>query len=390
MDNFCYLLINNVDKFILVNTKMKILFITPRFHTNMTEWIKVLISKGHSVHINSLIQHEVEDHSLIKPVLFKLSPLSKLILYLFGDGGENLKRGFPGVISYFYYLYLLKPKIVIVRDLSRSFSILAILISRIINIKIIVYSQSRIYEDKSVIKIVFFHLLSFFFNAAYMSPIIGTKKNEHKKIKNSYYVPFAVSKREFFEKSKKNFKILAIGKFVERKRHLELIEVFKSLVEEHQNVYLTIIGEAYKEDHFKRVIIIHKLIKKLNLENKVKVYLNIPFEDMSHYYRKNNLFVLPSSDEPASISILEALSYGLPVICSETCGTSEYIDEGINGLVFKDRDFLDLKKKLIKIVSKKNLCNQKNIYDNFKYQGDYFYSHFTSMIKDKFKISLND
>ena len=57
--------------------KMKILIVSPRFHTNMTMWIKTLIEKKHTVIINSLIKHEIEDYSLVTPKIFSLSIISK-------------------------------------------------------------------------------------------------------------------------------------------------------------------------------------------------------------------------------------------------------------------------------------------------------------------------
>jgi glycosyltransferase involved in cell wall biosynthesis len=54
------------------------------------------------------------------------------------------------------------------------------------------------------------------------------------------------------------------------------------------------------------------------------------------------VFVLPSRDEPLGVVILEAMSYGLPVICSDTAGVQWCIERGGNGYVFKSDDADDL------------------------------------------------
>ena len=80
--------------------------------------------------MSTLLSHDTEDHSLIRPIKFKLSIFSKIINFIFGDGGQNLKRGFPEIIIFFKYFKKVNPEIIIVRDLSRWFSILALFFSK--------------------------------------------------------------------------------------------------------------------------------------------------------------------------------------------------------------------------------------------------------------------
>ena len=54
---------------------MKILFIVPRYHTNMHEWINILLKHNHKIFVNTLISNDIENHSLFNPTKFKLSIL---------------------------------------------------------------------------------------------------------------------------------------------------------------------------------------------------------------------------------------------------------------------------------------------------------------------------
>jgi len=45
----------------------------------------------------------------------------------------------------------------------------------------------------------------------------------------------------------------------------------------------------------------------------------------------------------------------LPVICSDTCGTSCYVEEGENGYVFKSGDLEDLVNKIEKVIENGNI-----------------------------------
>ena len=63
-------------------------------------------------------------------------------------------------------------------------------------------------------------------------------------------------------------------------------------------------------------------------------------------YTKADLFIIPSTKEPASISQLEAMSYSLPVICADKNGTACYVEEGVNGYLFRDNDMQSLKERM--------------------------------------------
>ena len=63
-------------------------------------------------------------------------------------------------------------------------------------------------------------------------------------------------------------------------------------------------------------------------------------EDILNYYRTHHIdiFVNVSSSEGVPVSIMEALSFGIPVIATDVGGTSEAVVSGVNGLLIP-RDF---------------------------------------------------
>ena len=79
---------------------------------------------------------------------------------------------------------------------------------------------------------------------------------------------------------------------------------------------------------------------------------NLSREEVFELYRKADLFVLPSSDEPAAVSHLEAMAFSLPVISGDDNGTADYIENGENGYIFRDQDAEDLYQKIVKIIEK--------------------------------------
>ncbi|NPA69086.1 MAG: glycosyltransferase, partial [Chlorobi bacterium] len=181
---------------------------------------------------------------------------------------------------------------------------------------------------------------------AYVTPV-KTNFDVFKKsgIENIYYIPFVypVSGSANKKPQNKNIKIISVGKFVKRKDHLLLLNVTERLIKDGFAVKLTLAGEIQNPE-------IHKTVKKYinehNLAKTVNIKTDIPYPEMKNEYRKHDLFVLPSRKEPAAYSVTEAAANALPVICSDENGTSCYIENGINGCVFKAGNENDLYQKI--------------------------------------------
>jgi len=182
------------------------------------------------------------------------------------------------------------------------------------------------------------------FNARWITPIHDISSN-YKLPKRCFYVPFIGELQKDYKDEKRNkISLLTISKFQERKELLLLIECLSKL--KNNNFKLTIIGEVTSKEHqdyLERVIV---AIKNYDLDNHIEIIKNIPHKNIKSYYNKNDLFILPAKNEPASISIIESLGFGLPVICSDTCGTKTYILSGKSGSIFATGDNDDLYKNI--------------------------------------------
>lgn len=69
--------------------------------------------------------------------------------------------------------------------------------------------------------------------------------------------------------------------------------------------------------------------------------------------REAQWFVLPSTNEPCSVALIEALALGLPALVSRSGGNVDIIENGRNGLFFEDGNADDLTARLLEILTGK-------------------------------------
>lgn len=92
-----------------------------------------------------------------------------------------------------------------------------------------------------------------------------------------------------------------------------------------------------------------------------------------NYYQKSDVFILPSFSDPSPLSVVEALSVGLPVLISNRCGNHfESVSEGENGFLIDPSNKNQIKTTFEKILlcrdkwSDMGNASKKKFKDNFK------------------------
>ncbi|MBI1912016.1 MAG: glycosyltransferase family 4 protein [Deltaproteobacteria bacterium] len=106
--------------------------------------------------------------------------------------------------------------------------------------------------------------------------------------------------------------ILYIASSLPHKNYERLLEAFKTVKQGEDGIKLVLIGARdYGFD------VIQKKIKELELEDDVVFLGWLPFEDIPLIYCASDVFVFPSLHEGFGIPVLEAMSCGVPVVCSK-------------------------------------------------------------------------
>ena len=77
-------------------------------------------------------------------------------------------------------------------------------------------------------------------------------------------------------------------------------------------------------------------IKNLGLEDNVKM---LGFRtDVADVFAASDIYVFPSHQEGLPVALMEAMSVGMPVVCSKIRGNTDLIQEGEGGYLFDSKD----------------------------------------------------
>lgn len=81
----------------------------------------------------------------------------------------------------------------------------------------------------------------------------------------------------------------------------------------------------------------------------------VKYTDLPRFYRQADLYVSASHSDGASISLLEAMACGTPVLVSDIPGNREWVSEGQQGWLFPDGDVEALANALVRAVDRRAL-----------------------------------
>ncbi len=141
--------------------------------------------------------------------------------------------------------------------------------------------------------------------------------------------------------------IVYCGKLLAKKNPLLLAQAVKNL--NHKNLHVVFVGDGVLQPELKE-----------NIEGFERMHL-LPFQNqtmMPAIYRLGEIFCLPSAGpgETWGLAVNEAMASGTAVLVSDKVGcTTDLVQEGINGYSFRSNDINDLKDKINKMISNRDI-----------------------------------
>jgi len=157
----------------------------------------------------------------------------------------------------------------------------------------------------------------------------------------------------------KNFVITYVGNTSERRGLLTVIESLNIIRKTIPNIKLLIIGKSSFDDVLKNEIKKHDIEELVDFigwvkENEIPNYLSITKLGLSPLHRNIH------HDTTYANKIFQYISFGCPVVSSDVIAQSELVKKHNIGVVFEDRNVMDLTKKIIQ------LYNEKDLFEKFR------------------------
>ena len=179
----------------------------------------------------------------------------------------------------------------------------------------------------------------------------GVKNREYKE-KKSYL------NNSYEKKNISKITVITVCRFVEQKNIKDIIKIAKSLPE----IDFKIIGcgKLWRD--------IKQLLLDLEIKNVELIGMK---KNVFKYLYYSDIFLSTSLYEGMPLSILEAMSVGLPIIASDVVGNLDTIENGISGYLYDLKDLSIATKYLRELAVNEKLRNLMG-YNSFKRQRKFF------------------
>jgi glycosyltransferase involved in cell wall biosynthesis len=194
---------------------------------------------------------------------------------------------------------------------------------------------------------------------------------------------------DFFKANFKIKKILVIKNPVEhmqqvvvsKKNNAEVVFLFLGRIADHKGVF-DLVNLITKEQEFLRgkskfliggnheVARLKKAIEDGGIGDIVEYIGWVQNDEKAKFFSMSDYFILPTYEEGMPMTILEAFSYGKPVITTPVGSIPEVVENNKNGILFTPGDMAQLKKIILEAI------NDRSKYDCLKQNAMNTAEHF--------------
>jgi glycosyltransferase involved in cell wall biosynthesis len=119
-----------------------------------------------------------------------------------------------------------------------------------------------------------------------------------------------------------------------------LAKAFVKVANRNLNMNLILLGGGSQGAHIRQILINGGVMDRVHFGGQMGQ------RDLPRWYHMADMYISPSHVDGSSVTLMEALASGLPCLVSDIPGNREWIEDGVNGWLFRDGDVDDLAEKI--------------------------------------------
>lgn len=125
---------------------------------------------------------------------------------------------------------------------------------------------------------------------------------------------------------------LFVGRTIRQKGLECLLQASSLLAKRGHHFSLRVVGEGADQP------LLRKMAADLGIEDHVCWDGFVSYDQLGPRYEACDVFVLPSLEDTWGVTVLEAMAFSKPVLCSKYAGASDIVQHGLNGFAFDAHD----------------------------------------------------
>ncbi len=127
-----------------------------------------------------------------------------------------------------------------------------------------------------------------------------------------------------------------------------LAKAFVQVAAQQPEACLLLLGGGSMAQPIRRILMNGNALDQVQLPGQVSQ------ADLPRWYQMADLYISPSHIDGSSVSLMEALACGLPVLVSDIPANREWVTDGVNGWLFPDGDASALAARILSIMAQRD------------------------------------
>jgi len=123
-----------------------------------------------------------------------------------------------------------------------------------------------------------------------------------------------------------------------------LAKAFVKVASVNPNVDLILLGGGSLGPKIRQILMSGSVMERVHFGGQVGQ------RDLPRWYHMADIYISPSHVDGSSVTLMEALACGMPCLVSDIAGNREWVEEGVNGWLFRDGDVDELVEKILNAI----------------------------------------